>query len=65
MSGDDRREDAPHRTTERRAFDEAAGAEPQVKGGRDPDVDPAPGLPLRAPEDIDATPPHGDKTLDG
>lgn len=54
----------PQRTPERRAIDEAQGQEPQVKSGRDPDLRPEDEQPVRAPDDIDATPPHGDKLRD-
>jgi hypothetical protein len=54
----------PQRTTERKAFDEGRGEEPQVKGGHDPDLRPGEDEPVLAPEDIDATPPHGDKLQD-
>jgi hypothetical protein len=51
----------PQRTPERRAFDEARGEEPQVKSGHDPDLRPRDDEHVQAPDDIDATPPHGDK----
>jgi hypothetical protein len=46
----------PHRTPERQAIDEAREQEPAAKSGRDPDLN----EPVRTPEDVDATPPHGD-----
>ena len=51
----------PQRTPERRAFDEARGEEPQVKSGHDPDLRLRDDEHVQAPDDIDATPPHGDK----
>jgi hypothetical protein len=54
----------PQRTPERKAFDEARGEEPHVKGGHDPDLRSGEDEPVLAPEDIDATPPHGDKLQD-
>lgn len=45
----------PHRTPERQEIDRARDQEP-VKSGRDPDLHD----PVRTPEDVDATPPHGD-----
>jgi hypothetical protein len=48
----------PQRTPERRAIDRAKGGDPEVKRGKDPDLADEP---VRAPEEIDATPPHGDK----
>jgi hypothetical protein len=50
----------PHRTPERRAIDDERGREPRVKSGRDPDLKPTDASP-RTPEDVNATPPHGDK----
>src|SRR5688500_5347602 len=47
----------PHRTPERQDIDAATDREPQVKSGRDPDLR---NEPVRTPEDVDATPPHGD-----
>jgi hypothetical protein len=47
----------PHRTPERRAFDKAREQETPVKSGHDPDLVEDP---VRTPEDVDATPPHGD-----
>ena len=55
----------PQRTPERRAFDEARGEEPHVKGGHDPDLRPRSDEQVRTPRDIDATPPHGDKLQEG
>jgi hypothetical protein len=53
----------PHRTPERRAVDEARNEAPQVKSGQDPDLRPqSDELPLS--DEIDATPPHGDKLHD-
>ena len=54
----------PQRTPERKAFDEARGEEPHVKGGHDPDLRPEAMSSVHAPDDIDATPPHGDKLQD-
>jgi hypothetical protein len=51
----------PRRTPERRAFEESRGQEPHVKGGHDPDLRTDDIEPVRAPDDVDATPPHGDK----
>lgn len=51
-------EGGPQRTPERRAIDRAKGGEPSVKRGRDRDLADEP---VRAPEDTNATPPHGDK----
>jgi hypothetical protein len=47
----------PHRTPERPEIDATGDREPQVTSGRDPDLR---NEPVRTPEDIDATPPHGD-----
>jgi hypothetical protein len=47
----------PHRTPERQAIDDARDREAEVKRGKDPDLADEP---LRTPEDVDATPPHGD-----
>ena len=54
----------PQRTPERKAFDEARGEEPHVKSGHDPDLRPRDDEQVNAPEDINATPPHGDKLRD-
>jgi hypothetical protein len=54
----------PQRTPERKAFDEARGEEPHVKGGHDPDLHSREDEQVHAPDDIDATPPHGDKLRD-
>lgn len=55
----------PQRTPERKAFDDARGEEPDVKSGRDPDLRPRDDEQVHAPDDINATPPHGDKLRDG
>ena len=47
----------PKRTPERQAIDSSRGREAEVKRGSDPDLNDEP---PRAPEDINATPPHGD-----
>jgi hypothetical protein len=47
----------PHRTPERQALDAARHQAPQPRSGRDPDLTEEP---TRSPEDVDATPPHGD-----
>ena len=53
----------PQRTPERRALDEARDEDPQVKSGHDSDLRPgSDDLPLS--DEIDATPPHGDKLRD-
>jgi hypothetical protein len=53
----------PQRTPERRALDEARDEDPQVKSGHDPDLRPrSDDLPLS--DEIEATPPHGDKLHD-
>ena len=49
----------PQRTPERRALDEAQDHEPRVKSGHDADLLPRRDQ-LRSPDDVDATPPHGD-----
>jgi hypothetical protein len=54
----------PHRTPERRDLDESRGRQPQPKSGRDPDLRPRETDRVRTPEDVDATPPHGDELLD-
>jgi hypothetical protein len=55
--------DGPQRTPERRARDEARDENPQVKSGHDPDLRPvSDDLPLS--DEINATPPHGDKLRD-
>ena len=46
----------PRRTPERKAIDAARDSEP-TKSGHDPDLHDEP---VRTPEDVDATPPHGD-----
>ena len=48
----------PQRTPERRAIDRARGSDAAVKRGKDRDLADDP---VRAPEDTNATPPHGDK----
>jgi hypothetical protein len=55
----------PQRTPERRALDEARGHQPEVKGGHDPDLRPRDEDQVHAPEDVHATPPHGDKLGEG
>jgi hypothetical protein len=55
----------PQRTPERKAFDAERGEEPHVKSGHDPDLRPRDDEQVHAPDDIDATPPHGDKLRDG
>lgn len=47
----------PHRTPERQAIDAARRQAPQPRSGRDPDLTERP---TETPEDVDATPPHGD-----
>ena len=47
----------PRRTPERQEIDRTRGRKPEVTRGSDPDLN---DQPPRAPEDIDATPPHGD-----
>ena len=54
----------PHRTPERRDLDESLDRQPQPKSGRDPDLRPRETDRVRTPEDVDATPPHGDELLD-
>jgi hypothetical protein len=54
----------PHRTPERRDLDESLDREPQPKSGRDPDLRPPEPDRVQAPEDVDATAPHGDQLLD-
>ena len=61
-SGRSRRRPPP--TPERRDLDESLGREPQPKSGRDPDLRPRDTDRVQTPEDMDATPPHGDKLLD-
>jgi len=55
----------PQRTPERRALDNARDEEPQVKSGHDPDLRPVEDEDLPLSEEIDATPPHGDKLPEG
>jgi hypothetical protein len=47
----------PKRTPERQDIDATRGRDAEVKRGSDPDSS---GEPPRAPEDVNATPPHGD-----
>ena len=54
----------PQRTPERKAFDDSRGEDPHVKSGHDPDLRPHRDERVQAPDDIDATPPHGDKLQD-
>ena len=55
----------PQRTPERRAIDEAREQQPHVKSGHDNDLRPGDETPVQSPEDVDATPPHGDKLRQG
>jgi hypothetical protein len=54
----------PQRTPERKAVDSARGEEPHVKRGHDTDLRPRDDERVHAPDDIHATPPHGDKLQD-
>jgi hypothetical protein len=53
-------EGGPQRTPERRAIDDALGNEPP-RSGRDTDLLPGNEAPVETPEEVDATPPHGDE----
>jgi hypothetical protein len=53
-------EGGPQRTPERRAIDDALGNEP-TRSGRDTDLLADDEAPVESPDDMDVTPPHGDK----